>query len=101
MNSLSNAIIKGATPKKLIIKNFKGTLAIALFVVKPTLPENYFENTINQLLKAVEAIHTLQSVPDSLEELYKVSPRNANTRSKRPAKISVITKKPQCCLSNF
>ncbi|KAI8820589.1 ubiquitin-protein ligase, cullin 4 [Fimicolochytrium jonesii] len=54
-------LAKRDAPKKLVIKAFK---------VKPKLPENYVANTWSRLEQAVRAIHSQQSIPDSLEELY-------------------------------
>lgn len=47
--------------RKLVIKNFK---------TKPTLPDNYQENTWDKLQEAVVAIQTSKSIAYSLEELY-------------------------------
>jgi hypothetical protein len=40
--------------------------------VKPTLPENFEEETWQKLRAAIHAIHNKQPVATSLEELYKV-----------------------------
>ncbi|KAG1686593.1 Cullin-4A [Nymphon striatum] len=52
---------KPGSTKKLIIKNFQ---------VKPQLPENYQNETLNKLNEAIVAIQTSRSVTSSLEELY-------------------------------
>lgn len=41
-------------------------------LVKPTLPHDYIDKTMDKLCMAVVAIHSTKAVPDSLEELYKV-----------------------------
>jgi cullin-4 len=53
---------KPGQTKKLVIKNLKE---------KPSLPENYQEETWCKLRRAVHAIHTSSSINESLEELYK------------------------------
>lgn len=54
---------KPGSVKKLTIKNLKE---------KPKLPENYQQETWEQLKEAVDAIHTSRSINSSLEELYKM-----------------------------
>lgn len=61
-NGLRKSGIAKQPLKKLIIKNFK---------VKPTLPENFEEETWQKLRAAIHAIHGKQPVATSLEELYK------------------------------
>lgn len=46
--------------------------SLLLYVEKPKLPENYQQETWEQLKEAVNAIHTSHSIKSSLEELYKV-----------------------------
>jgi cullin-4 len=48
--------------KKLVIKSFK---------VKPTLPENFEDETWQKLRQAIHAIYEKQAIASSLEELYK------------------------------
>jgi len=54
---------KGGSPaaKKLVIKNLK---------VKPALPENFQERSVDKLKRAVVAIQTSEAIDVSLEELY-------------------------------
>jgi cullin-4 len=40
--------------------------------VKPTLPDNFEEETWQKLRAAIHAIHEKQPIATSLEELYKV-----------------------------
>lgn len=54
---------KPGSVKKLVIKNLKE---------KPKLPDNYQQETWDQLKEAVDAIHTSRSIKSSLEELYKM-----------------------------
>ncbi|KAG5677740.1 hypothetical protein PVAND_007471 [Polypedilum vanderplanki] len=66
-NSPNGSISRGGSSnskgdiKKLVIKNFKA---------KPTLPENYQENTWQKLKEAVIAIQTSTPITYCLEELY-------------------------------
>lgn len=48
------------------------SLSMHSYVEKPKLPENYQQETWEQLKEAVCAIHTSHSIKSSLEELYKV-----------------------------
>lgn len=52
---------KATTAKKLVIKNLK---------IKPTLPENFQERSVDKLKRAVVAIQTSEAIDVSLEELY-------------------------------
>ena len=56
----------GGSPgaKKLVIKNLK---------VKPTLPANFQERSVDKLKRAVVAIQTSEAIDVSLEELYQGS----------------------------
>ncbi|KAJ3142484.1 Cullin-4A [Physocladia obscura] len=49
-------------PKKLVIKGFK---------VKPKVSDTFVQDSLAQLERAVTSIHSIESVTDSLEELYK------------------------------
>jgi hypothetical protein len=41
--------------------------------VKPKVPDNFENDIWEKLRKAVDSIHESKPVPDSLEELYKVT----------------------------
>lgn len=71
---------KPGQTKKLVIKNLKGanpgSSVLPVYetdfcLEKPSLPENYQEETWSKLRRAVHAIHTSSSINESLEELYK------------------------------
>ncbi|XP_033003618.1 cullin-4A [Lacerta agilis] len=57
----SGAAGGGATSKKLVIKNFRE---------RPTLPDNYTQDTWQKLHEAVRAIQSSTSIKYNLEELY-------------------------------
>ncbi|CAI5771959.1 cullin-4A isoform X2 [Podarcis lilfordi] len=57
----SGAAAGGATSKKLVIKNFRE---------RPTLPDNYTQDTWQKLHEAVRAIQSSTSIKYNLEELY-------------------------------
>ena len=62
------AYISTSQPKKLVIKSFKGRL---INLVKPSIPDDYEQQTWVSLQAAVHAIHNKAKVPNSLEQLYK------------------------------
>ena len=81
LDPLSRAITQSQQPiKKLVIKSFKGVIMKCFIrlaewlieIVKPSLPVDYVEKTLERLGRAVEAIHASLAISDSLEDLYKV-----------------------------
>ena len=80
----SNLNRSGSVPKKLVIKELKGKkfehgpfvnlpfqTKMCRITAKPTLPENFEQDTWNMLQKSIHSIYSNSSVTYSLEELYR------------------------------
>lgn len=64
---------------------FAPIILLTIFLVKPTLPENFEDETWQKLRQAIHAIYEKQAITSSLEELYKVN----NTANNSIAMLNV------------